>query len=436
MLWRRRWVTYSLAVCIVASWTTGASAVVAGSTLVVFPTGDPDLDVAAVQTAVDAGGDVLLKATNAAGAPTAFDFGSSLPGGGYVLLTTDVSLRGEAGPASTTIRGGFTPFVGVSWLPVTSSIRNLRFEAPGTAALFATGATGIDFSDNVVENVVGLPGWLPGVSKGQAVWVVGPETVTGEIVIADNVVHDVIADNGYGVALWGFAADARIEDNVITGVNTAGILVGRQTGGAWIIDNVIAPGPQQTEPYGGGNGIIVGNAAGGAAYVERNMIDCVNPWADGILLAASGAAGEVQDEATIVGNRIVMHDSLFGGISLLGSVSNTYVAHNALVGTGAVAFDLEPYVDPYDLVQHNTYVGNNLSGFDSQVVDVLLAPNTLDNLVMGKVDGVIDLGIQNWISGYSRGAPTPTPGLRVAPAGERTWMPVDDPPLPSALTNR
>ena len=44
---------------------------------VVYPTGSYPLDVQNVQAALDGGGTVLLKATNAAGVPTAFDFGPS-----------------------------------------------------------------------------------------------------------------------------------------------------------------------------------------------------------------------------------------------------------------------------------------------------------------------------------------------------------------------
>jgi hypothetical protein len=63
---------------------------------VVYPSGVFPDDVLNVQAAVDLGGNVLLKATNAAGQPTAFNFGTpeALPDR-QVLLTTDVSILGE-----------------------------------------------------------------------------------------------------------------------------------------------------------------------------------------------------------------------------------------------------------------------------------------------------------------------------------------------------
>src|SRR6185436_2805142 len=105
---------------------------------VVYPTGYPAYDVAAVRAAVQAGGTVLLKARDTAGIPRAFDFGDypvgridwDDDGAGYVALGTsgevvevtigafriyvslgnDVRLVGETrGTAVTTIRGGTIP---------------------------------------------------------------------------------------------------------------------------------------------------------------------------------------------------------------------------------------------------------------------------------------------------------------------------------------
>jgi hypothetical protein len=116
-----------------------------GATTVVRPTGDPAQDLANVQAAVDRGGTVLLKATDASGTPRAFDFGDYpvgtynwnyfgnprgyvalgtageivpvdfvTPSGAsqtaYVSINNDVRLRGESDAGvTTTIRGGTIP---------------------------------------------------------------------------------------------------------------------------------------------------------------------------------------------------------------------------------------------------------------------------------------------------------------------------------------
>src|SRR4029434_443181 len=62
---------------------------------IVYPTGSYPLDAQNVQAALDGGGTVLLKATNAAGVPTAFDFGPSDVTGGWVEMFVDAELIGE-----------------------------------------------------------------------------------------------------------------------------------------------------------------------------------------------------------------------------------------------------------------------------------------------------------------------------------------------------
>lgn len=390
--------------------------------IVVYPTGDAATDVARVQDAVDSADHVLLKAVDEfTGVPTHFEFGENGPGGGFVVLSRDVSIRGErVGSSRTTIAGGFAPLRGVAWDPVTSSVRGLDFAGPGVAALFVTGATGVEFVDNRVRDVVGLPDWIPGISKGQGVWIVGLETVTGEILIADNLIEDVDAHDGYGLALYGFSADARIERNTIRGIDTAGILVAVHTGEVWITDNRIAPG-LATYPtdYGHGSGIIVGSAYGGSTYVQTNTIDCVNPWAIGIFVAASNAIyGDIQEHAVIEKNRITLHGSNGGGVALMGSVKNTRVAANQLVGEGAFAFFSTVWITPEDIVESNAFVGNNISLFESFVADALFDVNTRDNVFMGKAKTYIDLGVDNWVSGTSTGPPPMPPGRQLSRLNE------------------
>ncbi|WP_353827069.1 hypothetical protein [Agromyces sp. SYSU T0242] len=411
---------------------------------VVHPVGDPAQDVPNVQAAVDLGGTVRLKATTVDGAPGVFDFGSNLPGGGFVDLSRDVEIEGEvAGTHPTTISGGFAPFRAWYDAPVDSRISDITFDAPGVAALYASGSTGLEFTRNHVTDVVGLPEWLPGVDKGQAVWVVGLDAVTGDILIADNLIEDVHADNGYGLALFGFSADARIERNEIRGVSTAGILAGVNLGAVAIVDNDIAPGPPRAPlPYGGGNGIIIGNSLGGRALVTDNAVECENPYADGILIAASAYYGDVQDGAVLTGNRVLMHDSMYGAISLVGSVTDTYVGRNRLGGNGAFAFANEPYLLPHEAVASTTFVGNNIAEFDSEVADLLFHENTVENAFFGAVETIIDLGRGNWVSGAGTGAPPtspghapPAPGAGGAAIG-RTWDPVGAPILDGGTRDR
>ena len=62
--------TSSLSLRILTSLLVAGSACAAPAATVVYPTGSYPLDVQNVQAALDGGGTVLLKATDAGGAPT------------------------------------------------------------------------------------------------------------------------------------------------------------------------------------------------------------------------------------------------------------------------------------------------------------------------------------------------------------------------------
>jgi hypothetical protein len=135
------------------------SNLLADSLKVVFPTGDPSLDVLAVRAAVadvDLGGTVLLKATNTLGDPTAFNFGQfeynlNFPpndpsGGGLmdinnhrVVITRGIVIQGETtvGGQMTTIQNGYQSFtVGGSAAPGGDvTIRGIHFRDAGLAAV-------------------------------------------------------------------------------------------------------------------------------------------------------------------------------------------------------------------------------------------------------------------------------------------------------------
>lgn len=412
--------TAAAALCLSSIVMTGGNGAVtaapphpAPEEIVVYPTGDPDVDVAQVQWAVDHSSRVRLAAVDATtGHAAAFDFGPNTPDGQFVVLSRDVEIRGEVvGDAHTVVSGGFLPLRSMYWNPVAVSIRDIEFAAPGAAALFVMGATGVDFIGNHVHGVAPLPDWIPGISKAQGVWVVAPtgspETITGQIVITDNVIEDVDAMNGYGIALFGFVADARIERNVITGVDTAGILVAEHSGEILIDGNQIRPGlAGYQSAYGHGSGIIVGNARSGVTDVRDNTIDCENPFADGMFVAASRFLfGDDQRGGVIEGNHITLHGSEWGGIGLIGSVEDLEVAHNRIDGAGAFGVYGMVWFTPDDLVSSNRFVGTDVARFTSTIADVVFDVNTVANTYLGRARTVLDLGVANWVSGTSTGPP-------------------------------
>ena len=133
--------------------TSNAYAIWSGAA--VYPTGSFPLDVQNVQTAIDGGGAIVLKATDANGQPTAFNFGPADPSGGGVNITTNVRIRGErTGQHATTINGGYIPILCAN--PVKSLIANIDFEGPLAAAIMLTSSNGTDIIGNQIDDVVGI----------------------------------------------------------------------------------------------------------------------------------------------------------------------------------------------------------------------------------------------------------------------------------------
>src|SRR4030095_16518044 len=160
---------------------------------VVYPTGSYPLDVQHVQAALDGGRTVLLKATNAAGVPTAFDFGPSDLTGGWVELFVDAELVGEHTAAAATLIHG-------SWYHVEAfgdahniAVRNITFDKAFDGALILFGAN-TEVTGNRAAHTVGS--FRTPQRTYAEVFVVG---FSGRVLIEDNVIEDVAGELGLGV---------------------------------------------------------------------------------------------------------------------------------------------------------------------------------------------------------------------------------------------
>jgi hypothetical protein len=356
---------------------------------VVFPTGEWPADVENVQAALDQGGTVLLKATDASGRWTAFNFGPTEPGGGSVNLTTDVRVRGESVRGHmTTIRGGFLPVQGA--VKVRAAISGIRFEGSGFLAIVIWSSSGLDIAGNVITDVVGDPDF--GEAIGLFIWAVPtPEDISGTIVIADNVVavdRGGVATYAEGVVVAGAVADVSFIGNRVSGAHTLGTLM-YHTGRVSVLGNVVVTGAGNPDiEYG--QGIVVNSPLEDGVLIRDNAVVCAIPGEVGIEVIG-------RDEpvaAVIERNAVVMHDPLSAAISLDGSVSNSRVLGNLVRGHGAYA--LEAFQIPTGQApSSNRFIGNNLSGFTSSVADVFFDVNTSDNLLVGRCASVLDLGTNN-----------------------------------------
>jgi len=370
---------------------------------VVYPTGNHHKDVDNVQAAVDQGGTVLLKATNADGQPTAFEFGN---GGGF-YITDDVTIFGErSGSAMTTIRGGLAPVR--CFAPVYLAVSGIHFEGPRSCAIYIGASAGADLSSNVITGVIGTR-FAPKITKGQGIWIVAlggnPYAISGSIVIADNTIEDVDAVNGYGLALFCFGAEMTIVGNHISGMNTAGILAVLNTETVCVMDNIIVPGPEQYPgDYSGGVGIWGAWSLGGDYYFARNNIICENPEAGGIVVMQPYSlwAPVPEPEVVIERNHVTVHGSWWGGIELVDGVSGAYVGQNRIDGQNAYAIGVWAMEFPEAPMANNVFQVNDVSRFTANLAQYFLYFSTQNTVVLGNSGTVLDLGSGNRVTGLTR----------------------------------
>jgi hypothetical protein len=170
----------------------------------VYPTGDPAIDLPAVQSAVDAGGTVILKAT-----PTYFNFEA-----GIVEINDDVVILGEPGSISlpdgrmadrTTIYGGGgTGFPGYgdpgdggtlnragAFTVVGGSfeIKGLWLDSSSFASIFVRGCNGATISDNVItytRRVQSVDQWWVSWAKPISFGEWESDQIFGDIIIEGN----------------------------------------------------------------------------------------------------------------------------------------------------------------------------------------------------------------------------------------------------------
>jgi hypothetical protein len=383
-----------------------------GSATVVYPTGQFPTDVDNVQAAVNLGGTLFLKATDAASRFTPFNFGPAIDGSGTVFLNTNITIRGETvGGHMTTILGGDAPFR--SYYPVHAIIHELYFDGPRIAAALVIATTGFEFSGSHVARVVPFLWYrdpdIGDVYKGQGIWVEPLGSLSGTIAIEDNIFEDCGlggAQLGYGLAIVPGEARVSIARNLIRGANLAGIILIWPGAETVIEDNSIVPGPGDTEPRDWGNGIHLLGAwrrvQDTPVIIRNNEISAEGPGAHGIFAFGDEVFNYAVQNTVIERNRITMNNG-WTGIGLWGKVGNSNVRNNRISGNAEVALMLGAgFFDPTEESKSNVFTGNNIATFESSTADVFFDTNTVNNVLQGHSGSVIDLGTGNRITGTQK----------------------------------
>jgi hypothetical protein len=335
---------------------------------VVVGTGNPDIDVAAVQAAVDRGGSVVLRGH------FSFENPPTVHGGlpdltAMILISKETTISGtwDEHGEMTTITGGEISFlVEAHGAPI--RIERLRFVHPKRFAIFVDAVSGLTIESCIVESVDPLPppSNPTGLTFVSGIYVStqldGPNrdrtgnagNVSGKLSILNNQISvNGTADEGMGITAWLVGlpenpVELKISGNTILNSTQKGINVKQIGGSVGIEDNIIASSVVYTGPA---RGFISGIHCGGSGsyVVARNRIDVADPNAAGIRLRAIGDLDAPIEQATITDNDVTMSvpENLglgvrSAGIEIMGLARGNVVDGNRVRGRARGVLSLAP----------------------------------------------------------------------------------------------
>jgi hypothetical protein len=377
----------------------GLAAAEAGAPLrtVVVGTGDPNLDITAVQAAVDHGGEVLLqghfsfdKSPTRRAPPQAF-----FPRMASVLVSKEVviagahDLRGEM----TSIGGGTWPFA-VEALGSHVTIQGLRFVRPKGGAIEVNMVSGLVIADCRFEGIEPISSQDmagAGVGIGIGISTTRKPPTPGQPGQPGDVSGSVSVINNYIDAVGGTAGDL-----------TVGVLV----------FSVGKPPDKAVDLYVSGNRIsnvteraVNVRQLGGRAYIERNVITT------GSIVGAAGVAAPDGILVFGTGSYLVAHNSIQSDWATGAGIR----VHGGFAGwpvTGAVVLDNDVnMVAPASAVFGANSAAIEIRGFAQGNV-------VIDNRIRGRARAALAVATRDTgIPGNSQFVSNDLEGFQPSPAG-------------------
>jgi len=382
--------------------------------VVVHGTGNPSVDVPAVQAAVDQGGNVILAGHFSFDAPPtkplapAFaSTGAAVPAGAEVLIAKAVMISGledEQG-GLTTIDGGTIPFY-IAAPGQSVTIRGLRFVRPTSVAILAYTVSGLAITSTRVEGVVPFAHQSNGIavvtSNVPNLATPGtPELVSGSLQIEGNDIDLAGGTSGvdntlglvvFNVGVPGAEVDARVAHNRIRNVTEPAIDFRRIGGRAIIEHNEISTG-SAFGPNPRNQALRVVNT--GSYRVAHNSITC--EWANGVA-AGIGVFSQVAawpiEKAEIVDNDIEMRapaGTVFtpfsAGIAVYGYAQNNVVRDNRIRGAALAGLSI-PSIFPLPPAapatpQDNSFIDNRFVDFVPSDADIFVGNHAFATRIVG-----------------------------------------------------
>ena len=385
------------ALATVLAWAASATA-----QTVVVGTGDPDIDVPAVQAAVDRGGEIILmRHFSFERPPTIPPPPPPLDGFGpaTVLISRAVSISGlqdECGEMAS-IEGGQIPFE-VEALGSSVTIQGLRFIRPKQVAIAVFAVSGLVIASCKIEGVEPFPQPF---SEGIAIATTfgiptpeepgHPENISGTLLVVNNDIDvgGTAFDNTLGAIIFsvgvpGAEVEAYVSANAVTNTTERSINIYWVGGRTYIERNVIT-----TSAIVGRSGALdVIHVSGLGSYlIAGNSVH--SRWAAGGGIRLHGGGVERPMERAIVVNNDVYMEAPKGtvfdinsaGISLRSNAQGTVVLNNRIRGRAREALAAEVQFDlaPAD----NALVLNRFDDFEPSLADVFVGESVMNTLIVG-----------------------------------------------------
>jgi len=366
-----------------------------GRQTLVVGTGNPAVDVAAVQAAVDRGGTVVLEGTlsfrQPPTKPIAAIFTSAEhpnPRAAQVLVSKEVTISGvpDTHGNMATIEGGTLPlYVDASRAHVT--IRGLLFVRPIRAAILVHAVQGVEIVSNRIEGLdpfggagaaiaINTSGNLPQPDSRA-----NPEGVSGGLTIRLN---DIDAtggtrrDNALGIVVFSVGQSPRAEvtldiiGNTIRNTTSSAINVRRVNGRVRVLGNTITTS-SEVAPNGTEAVRLVNT---GSYLMAHNTVNC--RWVDCVGIAVLSQFREWPIQGAIIeDNRVNMLPSTgavfadsSAAIEIKGFATSNVVRYNTIRGRGRTAIGVDIFRG--GVPEDNAFIDNHVDDFHASLASAVV----------------------------------------------------------------
>jgi hypothetical protein len=385
---------------------------------VVVGTGNPDIDVPAVQAAVDQGGDIVLQGH------FSFDRSPTIPSApaGYpsamILVWRAVTISGagheqDDDGAATTIYAGTIPFY-VDAPGAHVSIQGVRFIQPTKTAVLVYAVSGLVIASCQIDGAVPVNHGSSGIAIATSFNPPTPtnpgkpQNVSGTLLILNNVIDvagGTALDHTLGVAVFGVGvpgaeADVYVAGNTISNSTERSINLYQVDGRAHIERNVIATSTilgHANVAFGRGTDVI--HVTGTGSYlVADNSIR--SRWAAATGIRVQGTAHWPIGGAIVVDNDVSMDapegtafDENSAGIDVRDSAQGTVVMNNTIRGRARAALVVAdtPPIDANGPT-NTRFILNRFADFEASFADVVVSQGVMNTLVVGE-GTIVDQGV-------------------------------------------